>query len=331
MKKVVLIIICAFAFVCSVNAEVNFEYEVKSENHALELMNYIYSDKASVGEYYLKVTEESGISTEALAAKIDSIYTTPYEKNMYKYKEYGEIVPYKFYTYLLDDNTIVVNNYNRKITESEKEKVNKFVDIFVDKYKDKTDYEKIYLTYTYLNKTLKYPMDFGFENFVDAYISSYDALFDKTADCVGTSTTFQLFMEKFGIESYIVERVAESNPAKKIYATSHSFNVVKIDDNWYIVDASEFYNKFSQFLTGVSGSYLNDHFSEGMTISETDYNGPKVDIDIDYNYFNRILDKIDNNQDVSYIVESETSVEWIILALIVIIVMLVILLFTKRK
>ena len=331
MKKLLLVIVCAFMFMISASAEVTFEYTVNSEEHALELMKFIYSDKAQVGEYYLKVTDESGITAQALADKIDSIYTTPFEKNMYKYAEYGERMPYKFYSYIMDDNTVVVSNFNRIIRDDEKEKVEKFADIFVNKYKDKSDYEKILVTYNYLNKTLKYPMEFGFEDFTEAYISTYDALFNRTVDCVGAAITFQYFMEKFGIESYIVERVAESNPQEKIYATSHSFNVVKFEGNWYIVDVSGYYNDFSKFLSGLSGSYLNDHFSEGITVSSEDYKAPSMTIDIDYKYFDNILSKIDNNIELRDTIESETSVEWIVLALIVIIIMLVILLFTKRK
>ena len=331
MKKVLFTIICAFMFILSVNAEVTYEYNVNNEDHALELMKFIYSDKAPAGQYYLKVTEETGITVQALADKIDSIYTTPFEKNMYKYAEYGERMPYKFYSYILDDNTIVVTNNNRIIFESEKEKVEKFATVFVDMFKDKSDYEKILATYTYLNKTLNYPVEFGFEDFTKAYISTYDAIFNKTVDCVGAAITFQYFMEKFGIESYIVERVAESNPEEKIYATSHSFNVVYFEGNWYIVDVSGYYNNFSKFLSGISGSYLNDRFSEGIVISTEDYKGPTMDIDIDYKYLERIIDNINNNIDVRNVIDSETSVEWIIFALIVIIIMLVILLFTKRK
>lgn len=87
----------------------------------------------------------------------------------------------------------------------------------------------------------------------DASETPYGVFIDRSAMCHGYSSTFQLLMDMLDIECITVYGTPGSN------GVSHSWNMVKLDDEWYCVDVAwddpiggtpshSYFNVTSQFL-----------------------------------------------------------------------------------
>lgn len=312
MKKFIFTFISLFLFISPVYA--NNVYYVSNVTDALNSMVDIYKDGKEIGDYSLIPINDSVNMTEIFNSILDK-YASPLDKRIYKYDEYATIHKEKFYA-SLSDNIITVNNYNKVITDKEKKEAEKLADKFIDKYKDLDDYNKIYTIYAYLSHTVKYPNNDAYYNYVDAYISIFDTLITKIGDCVGMSIAFQYLAENMGIESYIVDHVESINPETREYISSHSYNIVKLDGNWYIVDVHQ-NDDLSGLLIGMKDSYSSDNYND-ISISLIDYNRPDKKPEIDYNLSVIKEEKIINN-------------EWLVFALILIIITLIICISVKRK
>lgn len=70
------------------------------------------------------------------------------------------------------------------------------------------------------------------DGFADGSDTPYGVLIDKSAMCHGYSSTFQLFMDMLDIECITVFGTPSSS------GVQHSWNMVKLDDEWYCVDCA---------------------------------------------------------------------------------------------
>ena len=70
------------------------------------------------------------------------------------------------------------------------------------------------------------------DGFTDGSDTPYGVLIDKSAMCHGYSSTFQLFMDMLDIECLTVFGTPSGN------GVQHSWNMVKLDDEWYCVDCA---------------------------------------------------------------------------------------------
>ena len=70
------------------------------------------------------------------------------------------------------------------------------------------------------------------DGFADGSDTPYGVLIDRSAMCHGYSSTFQLFMDMLDIECVTVFGIPKSN------GVEHSWNMVKLDGEWYQVDCA---------------------------------------------------------------------------------------------
>lgn len=311
---------------------------VSSTNEIIKKMEELYSSNESSVSY---LVYGSFISNSIDFEKINSYFVDNIVgdnyKNMYKYKEYYFRAPIKTLPYH-DENKMIIDLRSVKTNDEEVAKVDEFLDVFLKLFDNKSDYEKILGAYTYINNTAKYESDDGYINFMDGQLSAYDVLIKHKTVCIGAATTFQLIMERLGVESYIIDHV-QSNTDDE-YVTTHTYNIVKLEDKWYIVDIS-FDDKLSGLLKGISDNYsLEDFKYYNIEIANKNYfdEHPSVNKKFDFDYA-KLLDlteKIDRKESRA---EKDNKLgdkksylkEYILIGVILIVILGIIYIFTRKK
>ncbi|MDR0946831.1 MAG: hypothetical protein LBM87_03670 [Ruminococcus sp.] len=90
-----------------------------------------------------------------------------------------------------------------------------------------TDYEKVITFFEYLCDNITYDND---ETSPYCY-TIYGAFITRKANCQGYANALKLLCNKSGIECYTV-------PGEDKEGAGHMWNIVKLDGNWYVVDAT---------------------------------------------------------------------------------------------
>ncbi len=110
--------------------------------------------------------------------------------------------------------------------------VNKVMSLIED---DMSDLEKIMTVHNYLCMDVEYAYDeFISGGVTDKQHSAIGAIINKRAVCDGYARAFSYYMDKLGINSYVVTGTA-TNEAGTV---SHAWNQVELDGKWYFVDVS---------------------------------------------------------------------------------------------
>lgn len=326
--------------------ELTYCFDVATQEDLYGKIEEIYTSRV-IGEYHLFYTDSvyKKINFSEIDSHYKSKYMTDLQKNAYKYEEYGLIQPIKSLPYH-DENEMIISTLTTKITKNEEKIVDEFLGSFLLEFKEKSDYEKVLGVYSYINKTAEYEKDNGFIKFVDGKLSPYDVLITHKTVCIGSSTTFQFLMEKLGIDSYIIDHVSDYN--EKSYSTSHTYNIVKLDDNWFIVDLNAPGND-SLFLMNNNGKYdVKDFKYLGIKISDKSYNevhpdAPKT-FDMDYYKYVKLADSLldgsndkkENNKsendekDEKKVIKNESHSKYVYILSILLGLCVVIVYFTKK-
>ena len=99
---------------------------------------------------------------------------------------------------------------------------------------DMSDFEKEWAVYSWLVDHVEYDYRHQdpFQTTPRDSFRPYGALVNGTAVCLGYATTFQLFMDLLGIECITIVGAAFSSTA------DHAWNMVKLNGEWYCVDAT---------------------------------------------------------------------------------------------
>lgn len=313
MKKFIILLLL---FIPSFVFAEDFDIYVSNTEEAINIIDEIILEK-EIGDYYLSF-DDNTIDFDTINNHFkEKYYSDPY-LNTYRYSEYGKIHPYKFEP-LISENMIFISNRKRKITNEEEEKLEEFTESFLKHFENKTDYEKIYMVYKYISENAVYQNEGVFNNLVDGYLSPYDVLIEHKTVCIGSATTFSYLMDKLGIESYIVDHVEKMDEDSGVYYTSHTFNIVKLDGIWYIVDI-KYNNDFSGLLIS-NKNYQNESYNYDISISNEDYNRP--DFDYDFNEIEEVVE-------AEIIKKGNESIYYIVLVLILIIIFLIIFIFIKK-
>ena len=321
MKKIILFItLLLLPFYC--HAE-EIDINVNNTEEAINVIDEIYNDKA-LGKYNI-IVSDGEVDSNRLNEYYKNKYITDININTYKYKDYGYMQPIRFLP-IINENSIYLDNLNKKITKEEEEKLEKFTEKFLPLFKGKTDYEKIYMAYTYISSTAVYQSEGAFENLIDAYISAYDVLVDHKTVCLGSSTAFSYLMDKLGIESYIVDHIEEYDPDNRVYYSNHTYNVVKLDNKWYVVDI-KYGNDLSGLLVG-NQNYQNEKYNYDIVISDKDYERPKFSYTFDNDKINSIIENLDKKEIKT---KKDESIYFIVLILVLIIIFLIVFIFTRKK
>lgn len=310
---------------------------VESTEDLINNVEKIYSSK-ELNIYHLLYSSDTykDIDFEYFSKFYEEKIVGDYHKNMYKYDEYyfrslEKSMPY------YDENRVIINNFKIKTTDEEIDKVDKFLDEYLKLFEGKSDYEKIMGVYTYINNTAVYQNDDGYVNFLDGQLSAYDVLIKHKAVCIGLSTTFQLLMERLGIESYIVDHV--SSKSDEEYITTHTYNIVKLDNEWYIVDIP-LDGSLNGLLKGMSDNYsLEDFKYYDIKIADNSYldthNNASKDFDFDYASLLDLTQRIDTGKeekkDVIETIKKNNTLEYVLIVGILAVIMVIIYIFTRKK
>ena len=259
---------------------------VHDTNEFIDAVESIYTGKVN-GRYKLIYSkyEYEDFSMYKIKRYYKNNILTDIDTNMYKFDEYGILFPTRFIPVIGEEETIV-NFNNVMISDLELNYVKEFSEYFKTLLKDKSDYEKVLGIYTYIKDTAEYVSDDGYEEMDNAFLSPYDVLFDKKMVCIGAATTFQYLAEELGLKSYIVDRVVGVNEDESYFATSHTYNVVKLDGRWYIVDIAE-----NKFLVVKDDSYSKDNYSKYIRFGKENYTGTGK-VTFDYNAIDQVISDI---------------------------------------
>lgn len=96
---------------------------------------------------------------------------------------------------------------------------------------DMSDYEKELAIHDYIVTTTSYDYDRLHNGTIpESSYTAAGALINKTAVCEGYSEATKLLLNLIGIECEIVTGLANN--------TAHAWNIVKIDDQWYMLDTT---------------------------------------------------------------------------------------------
>lgn len=165
----------------------------------------------------------------------------------------------------------VLSELNRKILEKAKA-------VIQQETKDTmTDYEKELAIHDWITGWCSF--DFGVfgrsseDGVKEGSDTPYGVFFDRSAMCHGYSSTFQLFMDMLDIECITVYGTPAGN------GVSHSWNMVKLDGEWYCVDTAwddpiggvpghTYFNVTSQYLRN-SGIHRWDETNIPEAVSTT--------------------------------------------------------------
>lgn len=311
---------------------------VKTTEEVIDAMNKIYSLEMPQ-KYYLMYTsyEYEKLDFERIKKYFRDKYMSDEEKNLYNYDEYAYIKPLKL-MFEYDKNVITIDKMSIKTNEEEITKVDAFLDAFLKEFEGKSDYEKIMGVYTYINNTAIYQTDSGYINFMDGQLSAYDVLIKHKAVCIGLATTFQLLMERLGIDSYIVDHVSSKSDTE--YITTHTYNIVKLDNEWYIVDIP-LDGSLNGLLKGMSENYsLEDFKYYDIKIADENYLNTHKNLSKDFSFdYASLLDltkEIDSNKkeevkDRKEDTKKSYMLEYILIIGILAIILGVIYIFTRKK
>lgn len=125
-----------------------------------------------------------------------------------------------------------------------------------------SDYEKEVALYDWMVQNINYDWTHN-----DVMVSTpresftpYGGLVNKFAVCLGYATTFQLLMDLAGVECITVLGAAYNN------AGDHSWNMVRLNGNWYCVDVTWDANARENLGSAAQWSFFNitsDEMAEG--------------------------------------------------------------------
>ncbi len=292
MKKVLIFLISFLLFPTSYYALNNAEVDaiVATSDYYLRVKNNdelksVYDDilfNKKAGEYHLYFSDEDQVNPDNLINYVMMNYLSVKDKNIYKFKEYGLYRPIK-YLPEVNGNYILVKKYGNSLNTDKLELINSFADYFVYLYRDETDINKLLAAYNYV---------IDIKNADTGNLGTYNVYFDRRGNSQSQSVAFQLLMEKFGFESYIVDKPYNYNDSEKTYTTQYTYVIVKFANNWYMIDFSVPGN----LLVGSNASekyedkdleFINTRLSEtNYPLSNSSYN---IDYDSLSKYINAIL------------------------------------------
>lgn len=262
------------------------------------------TDASSIGELS-KEQQKTYNSIEDSLLKVESSAT--FNPNEVNYMEIGDLVnkviennPAIFYYASVtasSDGTINFTYTDNKQTILDKKKK---IDDEVERVlkttiqKNMTDLEKVKRIHDYLVLSVAY--DMTTKNIPKDSFEVYGALINKVAVCDGYTKSMQLLLNKVGVETILVSGASKG--------VNHSWNIVKIDDEYFHVDATwddpvpnKPYVNYNYFLV------TNEQLKKDHQWDEKAYPIVKND---NYSYFH-VMEKMIEKDGSYYYVNSKDS------------------------
>lgn len=142
---------------------------------------------------------------------------------------------------IINTNLVLANVHSIKLSYTvedmtEKEKLDKRLEEATDKFlkdlitQDMTEFEKELAIHDKLVKQVKYFKHEKIEDIPAIKHTLYGALVEKEAVCDGITRAFKHLLKQVGIESMMVTGTLDN--------VAHAWNIVKIEDKYYYVDAT---------------------------------------------------------------------------------------------
>lgn len=172
------------------------------------------------------------VDMTSIQNEINKILTSYFNDNPRCFKLSSEyaITTRNFVVYT--PSTLKIKYLDQYLDEKLNQDIDKAIDEMVKKVitPDMTDLQKELALHDELAKTVDYYDYDDISNIPDIKHTAYGALVEKEAVCDGISKAFILLLEKVGIESIIINGTTDK--------VSHAWNLVKLEDNYYHVDAT---------------------------------------------------------------------------------------------
>lgn len=219
-------------------------------------------------------TEHTGICREGdyLKNSINGEYGYTYSKSMTITSDCKKITV----------DSVVFNFYFDYYTTSAEEKtfetraaeVNS--NLGVSKPSKLSDYEKVCNIYNYITKNVAYDTANVNNDSYKIKQSAYAALVNKTAVCQGYASLFYYMALDAGLDCRIVKGFSKNSKGINEF---HAWNLVKIENNYYYVDATwdSGREEYKYFLEGKKSNNYSDHILSGLDVMSegNDYENPE--------------------------------------------------------
>ena len=136
--------------------------------------------------------------------------------------------------------------------ENDINKMDLLIETVVTTVQGMSEYEKELFIHDFLAKNIKYyEYDKTKDTIPNICHTSYAGLVNSEAVCDGISKTFQMILDRIGIENYIVTGTIDSTP--------HAWNLLKIENEWVHVDITS--NKYIKDENGKTIEAVHTYFN----------------------------------------------------------------------
>jgi len=132
-----------------------------------------------------------------------------------------------------------IDNYARNTPRSNCRTVKK-----LSAYLTKTsnnDFEKVRAFYVWITENINYDIKVFFNPTRNKKVTASEVLTKRKAVCEGYSTLFKALCDNVEIKCYIIQGYSKGygfNPRGKFTNTDHAWNIVFINNKWYLIDAT---------------------------------------------------------------------------------------------
>lgn len=307
----------------------DYGIRVKTTDEVINTIKNLY-DEYKNGDYYLVYSnkDSTNIDFDYIDKYVLDNYVVDSNTNIYTFTKSG-IYYYPKSVFTHEDNVMKVS-VDVILTASELDKLNTLANQFKKDFGGLSDYEKILAVYTYISKTVKCTTCGTDNTELVNNISAYNSLINRDSGCIGNANAFAFLMDALGVEAYVADNTSVNEDT---IVSTHTFNVVKLDGQYYIIDIKE--DSYDGFLIN---NQDNITLSNGIVISDSNYNYSSLDITIDYNKYEKLVNSLiaSTQQEESLKNKSEAIAEldllsYVILVLILLLVGCIIIIFTRKK
>lgn len=189
-------------------------------------------------------TSSTSVEQNILNSLLNVETTAFFDPKVINYKEVGDLVEkvindnpsifyYKGLTAFSDGKINFQYDGSKQSISEKKKKIDAEVDKVIQATikQDMSEMEKVKAVHDYLVLSVAYDYENLSENTIpkDSF-GVYGSLINKIAVCDGYSKAMQLILNKVGVETLYV--------AGSVKGENHSWNMVKVDDQYYFVDAT---------------------------------------------------------------------------------------------
>ena len=299
MNKKRFFIMCTFVMLCTLTISTKVKASkytdetqyIENTNVLAEQIKYNTVNRNNSFSILAKITSDKPVEVDKLNKYADSLVSKAMSENLadsssagdylrYSWDEYKKSIKgfYNYENYSYKYYLVVNYEFKYYTTYNQEQKLNKDVETFIKRNirKDDTDLEKITTIYKYISNTVKYKKNIG-----NIKYSAYSAYENKAAICQGYSALL-----------YKMLKEAEVDDVRIVRSSTHSWNIVKIDNMYYHLDStweatSSKKGNYNYFLKGsdafnrlnkhnVDSEYKTKKFKKEYPISDEDYMKVKI-------------------------------------------------------